>query len=144
MKSKKNYSLLLAFFVISFNLFKSQTTSDFFISDAKNEKEVLINCNYPLINGNCVALSANYPSFKQTDNYSVSSINYTPYSVVNKTILAGDLDDSFSGIIDLPFKFCFYGQTYTQLVIGSNGMISFDTYQAYQANGANFSAPLPN
>ncbi|MGB4448523.1 MAG: T9SS type B sorting domain-containing protein [Cloacibacterium sp.] len=44
----------------------------------------------------------------------------------------------------MPFKFCFYGQTYTQLVIGSNGMISFDTYQAYQANGANFSAPLPN
>ena len=91
-----------------------------------------------------MALSANYPSFKQTDNYAVSSINYTPYAVVNKTVITGDLDDSFSGIIDLPFKFCFYGQVYNQLVIGSNGMISFDTYQANQANPANFSEALPN
>ncbi|MFB0967365.1 MAG: hypothetical protein QMB15_07935, partial [Cloacibacterium sp.] len=144
MKFKKNYSFFIAILLVSFSFFKAQTASDFFISDAKNEKEVLVNCNYPLVNGNCVALSANYPSFKQTDNYAVSSINYTPYAVVNKTVIRGDLDDSFSGIIDLPFKFCFYGQVYNQLVIGSNGMISFDTYQANQANAANFSDALPN
>ena len=144
MKLKKNYSFFIAILLISFSFFKAQTASDFFISDARNEKEVLVNCNYPLVNGNCVALSANYPSFKQTDNYAVSSINYTPYAVVNKTVITGDLDDSFSGIIDLPFKFCFYGQVYNQLVIGSNGMISFDTYQANQANPANFSEALPN
>ena len=107
MKLKKNYSFFIAILLVSFSFFKAQTASDFFISDAKNEKEVLVNCNYPLVNGNCVALSANYPSFKQTDNYAVSSINYTPYAVVNKTVITGDLDDSFSGIIDLPFKFCF-------------------------------------
>lgn len=144
MKFKKNYSFFIAILLVSFSFFKAQTASDFFISDAKNEREVLVNCNYPLVNGNCVALSANYPSFKQTDNYAVSSINYTPYTVVNKTVITGDLDDSFSGIIDLPFKFCFYGQVYNQLVIGSNGMISFDTYQANQANPANFSEALPN
>lgn len=144
MKFKKNYSFFIAIILVSFSFFKAQTASDFFISDAKNEKEVLVNCNYPLVNGNCVALSANYPSFKQTDNYAVSSINYTPYAVVNKTVITGDLDDSFSGIIDLPFKFCFYGQVYNQLVLGSNGMISFDTYQANQANPANFSEALPN
>ena len=144
MNFKKNYSFFIAILLVSFSFFKAQTASDFFISDAKNEKEVLVNCNYPLVNGNCVALSANYPSFKQTDNYAVSSINYTPYAVVNSTVITGDLDDSFSGIIDLPFKFCFYGQVYNQLVIGSNGMISFDTYQANQANPANFSDALPN
>ncbi|GAB1346484.1 hypothetical protein [Cloacibacterium normanense] len=144
MKLKKNYSFFIAILLISFSFFKAQTASDFFISDAKNEREVLVNCNYPLVNGNCVALTANYPSFKQTDNYAVSSINYTPYAVVNKTVITGNLDDSFSGIIDLPFKFCFYGQVYNQLVIGSNGMISFDTYQANQANPANFSEALPN
>lgn len=144
MKFKKNYSFFIAIILVSFSFFKAQTASDFFISDAKNEKEVLVNCKYTLVNGNCVALSANYPSFKQTDNYAVSSINYTPYAVVNKTVITGDLDDSFSGIIDLPFKFCFYGQVYNQLVIGSNGMISFDTYQANQANPANFSDALPN
>ncbi|WP_213188580.1 T9SS type B sorting domain-containing protein [Cloacibacterium caeni] len=144
MKLKKNYSFFIAILLISFSFFKAQTASDFFISDAKNEREVLVNCNYPLVNGNCVALTANYPSFKQTDNYAVSSINYTPYAVVNKTVITGNLDDSFSEIIDLPFKFCFYGQVYKQLVIGSNGMISFDTFQANQANPANFSEALPN
>lgn len=144
MNFNKNYSFFITILLVSFSFFKAQTASDFFISDAKNEKEVLVNCNYPLVNGNCVALSANYPSFKQTDNYAVSSINYTPYTVVSPTVIRGNLDDSFSGIIDLPFKFCFYGQVYTQLVIGSNGMISFDTYQANQANPANFSDALPN
>lgn len=144
MNFKKNYSFFIAILLISFSFFKAQTASDFFISDAKNEKEVLVNCNYSLVNGNCVALTANYPSFKQTDNYAVSSISYTPYAVVSPTVIRGDLDDSFSDIIGLPFKFCFYGQVYNQLVIGSNGMISFDTYQANQANPANFSAALPN
>ena len=63
---------------------------------------------------------------------------YTPLYCSCPTVIRGNLDDSFSGIIDLPFKFCFYGQVYNQLVIGSNGMISFDTYQANQANPANF------
>lgn len=144
MKFKKNYNFFIAILLVSFSFFKAQTASDFFISDAKNEKEVLVNCSYPLVNGNCVALSANYPSFKQTDNYAVSSISYTPYTVVDPTVIRDDLDDSFSGKINLPFKFCFYGQVYKQLVIGSNGMISFDTYQENQANPANFSEALPN
>ncbi|WP_374363404.1 hypothetical protein, partial [Cloacibacterium sp.] len=76
MKLKKNYSFFIAILLISFSFFKAQTASDFFISDAKNEKEVLVNCNYPLDNGSCINLTANYPSFKQTDNYAVSSISY--------------------------------------------------------------------
>ena len=144
MTFRKLIIYIITLFVISVGFFKSQSQSDFFISDAKNEKEVLVNCNYPLVNGNCVALSANYPSFKQTDNYAVSSIRYTPYAVVSPTVIRGDLDDSFSEKIVLPFKFCFYGQVYDHLVIGSNGMISFDTFQANQANPANFSEALPN
>lgn len=144
MKLKKNYSFFIAILLISFSFFKAQTASDFFISDAKNEREVLVNCSYPFDNGNCVKLTANYPSFKQTDNYAVSSISYTPYTVVNPTVIRDDLDDSFSGKINLPFKFCFYGQVYDHLVIGSNGMISFDIDQANQPNPANFSEALPN
>ena len=144
MTFRKLIIYIITLFVISVGFFKSQSQSDFYISDRQGNQNLVIDCNYPLVDGNCVALSANYPSFKQTDNYAVSSINYTPYAVVNKTVITGDLDDSFSGIIDLPFKFCFYGQVYNQLVIGSNGMISFDTYQANQANPANFSEALPN
>ncbi len=118
MTFRKLIIYIITLFVISVGFFKSQSQSDFYISDSQGNQNLVIDCNYPLVDGNCVALSANYPSFKQTDNYAVSSINYTPYAVVNKTVITGDLDDSFSGIIDLPFKFCFYGQVYNQLVIG--------------------------
>ena len=60
MKFKKNYNFFIAILLVSFSFFKAQTASDFFISDAKNEREVLVNCNYPLVNGNYVALSANH------------------------------------------------------------------------------------
>src|SRR5690606_19053821 len=40
-------------------------------------------------------------------------------------------DDVYSGIINLPFTFCFYGGQYTQLVVGANGTISFHTPYAY-------------
>lgn len=144
MKLKKNYSFFIAILLVSFSFFKAQTASDFFISDGQGNQNPVIDCSYPFVNGSCINLTANYLQFKQTDNYAVSSINYTPYAVVNKTVITGNLDDSFSGIIGLPFNFCFYGQTYTQLVIGSNGMISFDIDQANQPNPANFSEALPN
>lgn len=54
-------------------------------------------------------------------------------------------DDSWSGLIPMGFTFSFYGNIYTQCVIGSNGIISFDVnqangYCAYSLNGT----PLPS
>lgn len=53
-------------------------------------------------------------------------------------------DDSWSGLIPIGFSFSFYGNVYTQCVIGSNGIVSFDAsqangYCAYALNGT----PLP-
>src|SRR5690606_20784063 len=39
-------------------------------------------------------------------------------------------DDVFSESIPLPFDFCFFGDTYTSVSIGSNGIISFDPTDA--------------
>ena len=39
-------------------------------------------------------------------------------------------DDNFSGIINLGFTFNFYNSNYTQCVIGSNGIVSFNLSQA--------------
>jgi gliding motility-associated-like protein len=54
-------------------------------------------------------------------------------------------DDSWSGAVNIGFNFSFYGATYTQCVIGSNGQISFNTNQA---NGycpwSLTGGPLPN
>ena len=34
-------------------------------------------------------------------------------------------DDALSGVLDIGFSFCYYGNTYTQFNIGSNNFISF-------------------
>ncbi len=39
-------------------------------------------------------------------------------------------DDEYSGIIPIGFNFSFYDSTYTELVIGSNGVVTFDTSYA--------------
>ena len=53
-------------------------------------------------------------------------------------------DDSWSGVVNIGFTFSFYGVNYTQCVIGSNGLVSFNTanaggYCSWSLNGT----PLP-
>jgi gliding motility-associated-like protein len=67
----------------------------------------------------CVA--GNNPN--QTTNYNVANIPYAPQ--VNAGALVALGDDAQSSVYNIGFTFCFYGQTYTQFRIGSNGWISF-------------------
>jgi gliding motility-associated-like protein len=63
----------------------------------------------------------------QTTNYGVTSIPY-----VNQTNTGNQLfmtDDSQQGPFNIGFTFCFFGQTYTQFWVGSNGWISFSPGQ---------------
>ncbi len=39
-------------------------------------------------------------------------------------------DDSYTGIVNIGFPFSFYGNTYNQCVVGSNGVITFDLTKA--------------
>ena len=141
---KAKYIFLKCFLILFFEILKSQTISDVYISDVQGNQNPTISCSYPFVNGSCVQLTANYPQFRLTDSYQVSSVPYAPYSAPTKTVIKDNLDDVFTKVIDLPFSFCFYGKSYRKLVIGSNGMISFDTNQANQANAPNFSDTLPN
>ena len=59
----------------------------------------------------------------QTTNYAVSQIAYA--NQVNTGTNVSLADDSQAGPFNIGFTFCFYGQTYTQFYIGSNGWISF-------------------
>jgi hypothetical protein len=43
-------------------------------------------------------------------------------------------DDYYSGIVNIGFAFTFYGTKYTKCIIGTNGVISFDTSRAYSFN----------
>ena len=41
------------------------------------------------------------------------------------TLAMGPNDDGSTGLINIPFNFCFYGQTYTSFYINNNGNITF-------------------
>jgi len=80
--------------------------------------------------GDCTPIKAIYTDLKDTGNYTVSRVfPYAPLPYAGGTQIAdgGDHDDFWSpGIFTLPFKFCFFGNAYTNGMIGSNGVISFD------------------
>lgn len=62
--------------------------------------------------------------------YTVDYISYNPVAFTGTPVVSLS-DDQYSEIISIGFPFCFYGATYTSLVVGSNGIILFDTTKAY-------------
>lgn len=65
--------------------------------------------------------------------YNVYSIPYAPFPYVG-TNAGSFIDDTWSGVIPLPFPFQFFGINYTAFIIGTNGEISFDLSNANQFN----------
>lgn len=77
----------------------------------------------------CVNLEATYLQLNQPTNYSVDSIPYAPpyqFTCLQNPVSV-NVDDVWSPTINLPFDFCFYGNNYNKCLIGSNGVITFDT-----------------
>ena len=74
----------------------------------------------------------------QTTNYTVSQIPYVPQTNTGNSLIMSD--DSQQGPFNIGFNFCFYGQTYTQFYVGSNGWISFSAGQSTTFT----SAAIPN
>lgn len=63
----------------------------------------------------------------QTTNYNVTNIPYV--AQVNNGTTVTMTDDSQQGPFNIGFNFCFFGTTYTQFWVGSNGWISFSPNQ---------------
>lgn len=83
----------------------------------------------------CGALEVEATVFETgaTTSYEVCAINYNPpYSFNAGTGFSIGVDDVWTGLISLPFNFCFFGNVYNQVVVGSNGLLSFN---AGYANG---------
>ncbi len=98
--------------------------------------------------GGCLWLHADVVATATTANdYTVSSILYNPpFSFSAGTQLTGFTDDHYIQVMNLPFNFCFYGSTYSQICVGSNGIISFNPanangYCTYSFYGG---LPIPN
>jgi hypothetical protein len=88
--------------------------------------------NYSLTCGQCITLNGETNIINTNGNdYNVYSIPYNPVCPYNSgTPILVNIDDRWSSIINLPFSFNFYGNNYTQLICGSNGVISFDVQNA--------------
>lgn len=84
-----------------------------------------VNCT---ASSTCVDLEATYLDLGDTSSYRVESIPYSPPYQFNclANPVSVNIDDRWSNVITLPFNFCFYGTSYNQCLIGSNGILTFD------------------
>src|SRR5690554_1025502 len=94
----------------------------------------------------CVDLVATPFEVGATNTYRVDPIPHAPpvpYNQSGGTAVSVGTDDVWSPQINLPFDFCFYGQTYNSAKIGSNGAIYLGpttaTYHPYS-----FTASVPS
>jgi gliding motility-associated-like protein len=95
----------------------------------------------------CSNLTATFLDIRETSSYTVESMPHTPpipYNQAGGTAVSVNIDDVWSNTINLPFTFCFYGQTYNQLLIGSNGNLSFNLGSAGAFCPWSFTASCPS
>ena len=76
----------------------------------------------------CVDLEATYLDLGNTTDYIVEPIAYNPPRAFTGLAnpVSVNVDDVWSPQVNLPFDFCFYGNTYNKCLIGSNGVVTFD------------------
>lgn len=95
--------------------------------------------------GTCATLKATAFETGSTTNYNVSSIPYNPpYPYNSGTQIFIGIDDIWSPALALPFNFCYFGQTYNQIVVGTNGIITFDINEANQGCNWSYTASIPD
>jgi gliding motility-associated-like protein len=93
-------------------------------------------------------LTASFHLFGQdTNTYVINGLDACPLpSTVGGTGTSIDTDDVWSEVLELGFEFCFFGEVYSQILIGSNGVLSFELENANAGNGWAMAAGdlLPN
>jgi gliding motility-associated-like protein len=121
----------LLFLVFSFTFLISvfaQNNTDCAFLDAGEDDEV--GC----AGGPCTELTAavNFDLLgggDDTSSYIVGPVN-CPLDVQPGSPVSVNIDDRWSSVIDMTFDFSFFGNTYNQILIGSNGVLTFDIADA--------------
>lgn len=84
-------------------------------------------------------------SFKSTTSYSVEQIDYAPpFPFIGGIEMNISTDDLWSPKFDLPFNFCFFGEEYNSVKIGSNGIIGFSVPDNDTSCPWAFTDPIPS
>ena len=96
---------------------------------------------------NCVDLTATPFHAGATNTYTVGGIPHAPpipYNQAGGTAVSAGTDDVWSSVINLPFPFCYYGNTYTTCKVGSNGAIDLGPAGGGGGQPWNFTANCPS
>lgn len=95
---------------------------------------------------NTIDLTANFQVTGQDINvYEINALGGCPTPILSGgTPTSLTIDDRWSDAVNMGFDFCFFGDTYNQLVVGANGAISFDVSVAGNGSGYSFNQPIPN
>jgi hypothetical protein len=94
-----------------------------------------------------ILTAAYHPLGQDTSSYDVTTQQACPTPPLAGGIPTSlEIDDRWSDLIDLGFEFCFFGGVYSQVLIGSNGVLSFELDNADGYNGWGIGAEdtLPN
>ena len=108
---------------------------------SNNNKVINFSCGL-----NCSNINLQVPDLRTTSNYAVATIPYNPYpytAPLGNELTTLYSDDIYSDKIALPFQFCFYDSVFSKLVVGSNGLITFDTLNANCFNAWNITPIIP-
>ena len=65
-------------------------------------------------------------------------------AAISSTLDSLNTDDVYTGVQDIGFSFTFYGNTYTKLLVSSNGYVTFDTTNANGLSPWSINAAIPN
>jgi len=79
-----------------------------------------------------------------TTSYTISTIPYNPDSYVGNNCFSTTEDDEFTACLPIGFTFCFYGNSYTQCLCSSNGILQFDCTNASNYCQWPISAAIPS
>ncbi|MGG5507784.1 MULTISPECIES: gliding motility-associated C-terminal domain-containing protein [unclassified Myroides] len=80
-------------------------------------------------------LKVDYGNSRATDDYYYKAIDYAPlYPFVDQGSTEITGDDQWSEAVDLGFNFCFYGNTYSKVLLTTNAVMSF-SIEGETANG---------
>src|ERR1035437_6673810 len=92
---------------------------------------------------NCATLNATVTNILGATSYTESSIAYNPDPFNAGTSCNVFVDDGYSAAFPIGFTFCFYGNSYTQFIAGTNGLLSFDIALANQWQQWNITVAIP-
>lgn len=76
-------------------------------------------------------------------NYSVAPIPHQVYTLSNQAVIS-TLDDQYSNVLNIGFGFTYFGNTYDQIIVSTNGYIDFRTSLANTNSPWQVNSPFPN